>query len=120
MYSFITILVIIVCVLLGAIVLIQNPKGGGLNASMGGVGQQLLGARRSTDIVEKLTWGFAVTLMVLCLSTAFFVNKGGSTKKDVLPKSEIETTQMNTGFKGTVPPANTPAQPQGQPQPAKP
>ncbi len=99
--------------------LIQNPKGGGLNASMGGVGQQLLGARRSTDIVEKLTWGFAVGLIVLCLSTAFFVDKGTSAKKDLLPKSEIEQTQMNKGFQGNVPSGNTPAQ-QPQGAPAKP
>src|SRR5688572_7735573 len=115
MYAFITILVIIVCILLGVIVLIQNPKGGGLNASMGGVGQQLLGARRSTDVVEKLTWGFAVALIVLCLSASFFVNKGGTTKKDLLPKSEIEQSQMNKGFQGNVPTGNAPAQqPQGQ------
>ena len=119
MYSFITILAIIVCVLLGVIVLIQNPKGGGLNASMGGVGQQLLGARRSTDIVEKLTWGFAVGLIVLCLSTSFFIDKGTSAKKDLLPKSEIEQSQMNKGFQGNVPATNTPAQPQ-QGEPAKP
>ena len=55
MYAFVTILIVVVCVLLGAVVLIQNPKGGGLSSSFGGVGQQLLGARRSTDIVEKLT-----------------------------------------------------------------
>lgn len=121
MYTVITILVIIVCVLLGAVVLIQNPKGGGLNATMGGVGQQLLGARRSTDVVEKLTWGFAITLIVLCLSTSFFVDKGNTKKTEALPKSEVEQMQMNQPFTGTVPtasPAGNAAQP--QPQPAAP
>ena len=118
MYSFITILIILVCVFLSVIVLIQNPKGGGLSPTMGGMGQQLLGARRSTDIVEQLTWGFAVALIVLSLSTAFFVGKG-TTKKDILPKSEIEQTQMNKGFQGTVPttPPTQQAPAQG-PQPA--
>ena len=107
--------------LLGAIVLIQNPKGGGLNASMGGVGQQLLGARRSTDIVEKLTWGFASALIIICLSTAFFVDKGANVKKDVLPKSEIEQSQMNKGFQGTLPSTNNaPAQQPQQQQPPQP
>ena len=86
MYTVITILVIIVCVLLGAVVLIQNPKGGGLNATMGGVGQQLLGARRSTDVVEKLTWGFAVGLIVVRLWTSFFVDKGKTKKTEALTK----------------------------------
>lgn len=104
MYTVITILIIIVCVLLGAVVLIQNPKGGGLNATMGGVGQQLLGARRSTDVVEKLTWGFAVGLIVLCISTSFFVDKGNTKKTEALPKSEVEQMQMNQPFTGTVPP----------------
>jgi preprotein translocase subunit SecG len=97
MYSFITILIIIVCALLGAVVLIQNPKGGGLSASFGGVGQQLLGARRSSDVVEKLTWGFAVALIVLCLSTSFFVDKNVTTSKEV-QKSEIEQNQAGKGL----------------------
>lgn len=118
MYVFITILVIVVCVLLGATVLIQNPKGGGLNASMSGVGQQLLGARRSTDVIEKLTWGFAVALIVFCLSTSFFVEKGKATKKDVVQKSEIEQMQMNQPFNGSLPGGKTPAGNAAQPQPA--
>ena len=94
MYLIITILAIVAAVVLGAIVLIQNPKGGGLSGSFGGVGQQLLGARHSTDIVEKLTWGFAAALLVFCLSTAFFIDKNAVTKTQ-LPKSEIEQQQMN-------------------------
>ncbi len=94
MYVFVTILIIIVCVLLGAVVLIQNPKGGGLSASFGGVGQQLLGAKRSTDVVEKLTWGLAFALIFLCLSTTLFVGKKTAAKKEALPKSEIEQMQM--------------------------
>ncbi len=96
MYAFVTILIVVVCVLLGAVVLIQNPKGGGLSSSFGGVGQQLLGARRSTDIVEKLTWGFAIGLIVLCLSTSFFVDKK-SVKKEAVQKSEIEQMEATKG-----------------------
>lgn len=123
MYAFVTILIVIVCVLLGAVVLIQNPKGGGLSSSFGGVGQQLLGARRSTDVVEKLTWGFAVGLIVLCLSTSFFVDKK-AVKKEAVQKSEIEQMESTKGgFQNTtLPSAGTPAQQQpAQPQgpPAK-
>jgi len=98
MYTVITILIVLVCVLLGAVVLIQNPKGGGLNASFGGVGQQLLGARRSTDVVEKMTWGFAMALIVLCLSTAFFVDKHATAKKEATQASEIEMMEKGKGF----------------------
>src|SRR3989442_4864165 len=96
MYAFITIIIIVICALLGAVVLIQIPKGGGLSASFGGVGQQLLGARRSTDVVEKLTWGFAIGLIVLCLSTSFFVNKK-VTKKEAIQSSEIEQMEKAKG-----------------------
>lgn len=97
MFTFLSILIIIVCLFITLIVLIQNPKGGGLSASFGGVGQQLLGARRSSDVVEKLTWGFAVALIVLCLSTSFFVDKNVTTSKEV-QKSEIEQNQAGKGL----------------------
>jgi preprotein translocase subunit SecG len=73
LYNIITIVILIVCVLLGAIVLIQNPKGGGLSATFGQAGNQLLGFQRSTDIVEKWTWGLAIALLVLCLSTVAMI-----------------------------------------------
>jgi preprotein translocase subunit SecG len=109
MYTFIIILIILVCILLMFVVLIQNPKGGGLSASFGGVGQQLLGARRSTDVVEKLTWGFAAALIVLCLSSTLFVDKHELSKKEAAPKSEIES---NVGKSALPMPA--PQQQQGQ------
>ena len=126
MYAFITILIVLVCILLGAAVLIQNPKGGGLNATFGGVGQQLLGARRSTDIIEKLTWGFAFALIFLCLSTSFFVDKRAMSKKEVAPKSEIEKNIGSQPFSGGnygSPGPNSPqpaAQQPAGPQPAGP
>ena len=106
MYILVTILAIVAAIFLGAVVLIQNPKGGGLSGSFGGVGQQLLGARRSTDVIEKLTWGFAAGLLFFCLTTAFFVDKGKMVKADALPKSEIEEQQMKNGFNGNVPQQN--------------
>ncbi|MBL0308318.1 MAG: preprotein translocase subunit SecG [Bacteroidetes bacterium] len=117
MYILVTILIIVACILLTAVVLIQNPKGGGLSSSFGGVSQQLLGARRSTDVVEKLTWGFAIALMVLCLSTTFFIDKKAVLKKEQLPKSEIEQMQMSQPFAPTAtPPAGQGSvQPSGQP-----
>ncbi|MBI1192684.1 MAG: preprotein translocase subunit SecG [Bacteroidetes bacterium] len=75
MIEVITIIILIVCFLLGAIVLIQNPKGGGLSASFGQAGNQLLGFQRSTDIVEKWTWGLLVAIFVLTLSTSAFINR---------------------------------------------
>ncbi len=69
-----TILIGLNCVLLMLVVLIQNPKGGGVDSTFGGqAANQMFGAARSTDFVEKLTWGLAIALFVLCILTAIIV-----------------------------------------------
>ena len=62
-------LIIFVCVLLILVVLAQNPKGGGLSSQFGGSTSQLVGVKRTGDLLEKLTWGFAIALVVLSLGT---------------------------------------------------
>ncbi len=77
MITFLTILIALVCVLLMLVVLIQNPKGGGLDSTFGGGGaNQMFGAAKSTDLIEKITWGLAIALFVLCIITAIIVNSG--------------------------------------------
>lgn len=74
MITALTILIGLNGLLLMAIVLIQNPKGGGVDSTFGGQGaNQVFGAARSTDFVEKLTWGLATSLFVLCVLTAILV-----------------------------------------------
>lgn len=64
-----TVIIAIVSVLLILIILVQNPKGGGLNSAFGGASaaSQMLGAARSSDMVEKVTWGLASALLIFCL-----------------------------------------------------
>lgn len=77
MLVFLTVLIAIVCILLMVVVLIQNPKGGGLDSTFGGASaQQMLGAARSTDFMEKLTWYLFAALIVLCLVTSLFAGGG--------------------------------------------
>ena len=79
MITLLTILIAMVCILLMAVVLIQNPKGGGVDSTFGGQGaNQMFGAAKSTDLIEKITWGLAIALFVLCIITAIVVN-GGNT-----------------------------------------
>lgn len=78
MINFITVLIAIIGFLLIAIVLIQNPKGGGVDANFGGqAANQIFGASNSIDFVEKLTWGLAAALFVLCVVAAIVVNNSG-------------------------------------------
>jgi preprotein translocase subunit SecG len=71
------ILVILASVILGLIVLVQNPKGGGLSSSFGGLGNQLMGVKQTTDILEKGTWLFAGIVGILCLLSPMFIPKTG-------------------------------------------
>jgi len=70
MYVALIVLILFVCFLLALVVLAQNPKGGGLSNQFGSGGAaNLMGVKRTGDLLERLTWGFAIGLMVLSLGT---------------------------------------------------
>jgi preprotein translocase subunit SecG len=83
------ILIIITAIILGTIVLVQNPKGGGLSGSFGGLGNQLMGVKQTTDVLEKGTWIFAAVIGVLCITSSLFIpsTAGGNSKNDNLINS---------------------------------
>lgn len=116
MYVVITVLIILVCILLGLAVLIQNPKGSGLGAGFGGVGNQVMGARRATEFIEKATWTLVVLLLCLSLLSAMFIPSDLGVTEEA-PASEIEDMiENNTTLPsvGDFPPAEetTPVQPE--------
>lgn len=77
MITGLTILTAIVCLLLMGAVLIQNPKGGGIDSTFGGSqANQMLGAAKQTDFIEKITWYLALALLILCLVTSVMVSGG--------------------------------------------
>ncbi len=107
------ILVIIASVILGLIVLIQNPKGGGLSSSFGGFGNQIMGVKQTTDVLEKGTWLFAAIVAVLCITSPAFIPKGATTN--------TEAKQLIEGVSGKTPasaPANTATVPAPAQKPA--
>lgn len=66
-----TILIAIIGVLLMLVILIQNPKGGGIDSTMGGAqANQIFGASNQTNLIDKITWGLAIALFVLCIVTS--------------------------------------------------
>lgn len=108
MYGVIVTLIVIVAVLLILVVLAQNPKGGGLSSQFGGSGTtQLMGVKKTGDLLEKLTWGFAIALLLLSISTNFIqpeVEEGGLTAPTVegggqpaIPQS-IQPTEGDAGL----------------------
>lgn len=91
MYGIIVTLIVIVAVLLILVVLAQNPKGGGLSSQFGGSGtSQLMGVKKTGDLLEKLTWGFAIALLLLSVSTNFIQP---SQNEDVLSSPNIDNAQ---------------------------
>lgn len=78
MYLFVSILILVVCILLGLIVLVQNPKGGGLAANFTGSGSQFMGVRQTADFLEKASWSLAVALLVLSLTATMIIPRGNA------------------------------------------
>ncbi len=83
MLVLLTIFIALICILLMGAVLIQNPKGGGLDSTFGATGNQMLGAARSTEFIEQVTWGLAIALIVLCLVASLVVGTGGDMGPDL-------------------------------------
>ncbi len=75
MLIFIISLILVIAALLVLVVLAQNSKGGGLSSQFGGSGasNQMMGVKKTGDILENLTWGLAIAIMVLSMSTTFFI-----------------------------------------------
>jgi preprotein translocase subunit SecG len=69
MYVLFTILIVIAAVLLTLLVLVQNSKGGGLAAGFSS-SNQVLGVRKTTDFLEKATWGLTGFIIVLSIFAA--------------------------------------------------
>ena len=70
------ILIIIASIVLSLVVLVQNPKGGGLAGNVAGFSNQFMGVKQTTDVLEKGTWIFAAVIAVLCVTSTFFIAGG--------------------------------------------
>lgn len=116
-------LLILASIILGVIILIQNPKGGGLTSSLGGFGNQLMGVRQTTDILEKGTWIFAGIIGFLCLTSALFIpgTAGPNSTEQLINETDAAPPVMPQNNTVPLPPSsmqNTPApQPQSPQQP---
>jgi len=63
--------------------MIQNPKGGGLSSAFGG-GNQIMGARKTSDFLEKTTWTLAIILVSLALLSNFAIPRTGKAEEQNL------------------------------------
>ena len=89
------ILIILASVILSLIVLVQNPKGGGLAGNIAGFSNQFMGVKQTTDVLEKGTWIFAAVIAVLCLVSTFFI-AGGQQVRDRIDNVSNGPVQSQT------------------------
>ena len=69
-------LIILVCFLLVLVVMVQNPKGGGLSSSFGGGTQQVGGVQKTSDFLDRSTWILATLLLALILISNVTLSSG--------------------------------------------
>jgi preprotein translocase subunit SecG len=116
MIALFTILIVIAAIALVLIVLVQNSKGGGLSSGFSS-SNAIMGVRKTTDFLEKTTWGLAGFIMVMSIACVIIRPKDGNG-----PATQIETQQpiptglpdMSTNLpvnQGTTP-VQTPATPE--------
>lgn len=86
------ILVLLASVLLAFVVLVQNPKGGGLSGNIAGFSTQFMGVKQTTDVLEKGTWIFAAIIGVLCLLSSLFISQETSSGRSSL--DQVPTRQQ--------------------------
>ena len=111
MYPVLIILIVFAAVLMIGIVLIQESKGGGLASNFASY-NQIGGVRKTTDILEKGTWGLAAFMVVISIVCAY-VAPTNATSGSVMENIENPMTNPNNlpGFGASQPAEDAPAAP---------
>ncbi|CAN5440850.1 hypothetical protein BH09BAC4_BH09BAC4_38020 [soil metagenome] len=111
----VTTIIVIICiltVLLILIVLIQNSKGGGLAGEFGGLGSnQLMGVKKTTDLLEQITWGLGIGVMALSLASYIMIDRN---QAGGINSANVDRAQTQT-LPGAAAPTPAPAPSQATP-----
>lgn len=111
----ITAIIVFICiltVLLILVVLIQNSKGGGLAGEIGGLGSnQLMGVKKTTDLLEQITWGLGVGVMVLSLVSFILVDRNAVSGVNSVNVDRAQTQTLPGAAAPTPAPATQGAAP---------
>jgi preprotein translocase subunit SecG len=99
-YIFVSVLIIIACILQILIVLVQNSKGGGLAAGLTGAGQTM-GVRKTADFLEKATWTLAGAILLFSLVATASIPRG----------EKVQTSRIEDQIRNIVNPDATPVLP---------
>ena len=94
MFKVLLIIIVILAVFLCFIVTIQNSKGGGLAAGFSS-SNQIMGVRKTTDILEKTTWTLIASIAVLSIITAYVAKPKAINNASVMEGEAIENQLIN-------------------------
>lgn len=103
------ILILLACVVLTLIVLVQNPKGGGLAGNIAGISTQFMGVKQTNDVLEKGTWIFAGVIAVLCIASTLFISGGRSVNRAENLGNGVTNTQQTAPVQNPQPVPQQPA-----------
>ena len=93
LFTILAVLALVGSILLTLVVLLQNSKGGGL-ASNFTAGNQTFGVRQTTDILEKITWGLAIFILVVSIAASFSYSKSENSLLDRANQDVEESTEV--------------------------
>lgn len=97
MYTLVISLIILFAVLLVLVILAQNSKGGGLTSQFGGsTASNIIGVKKTGDLLEKLTWSFIIGIMLLSLATNFITPSAGGSSNDLLDRAGQQAPAPST------------------------
>ncbi|MBC7523881.1 MAG: preprotein translocase subunit SecG [Flavobacterium sp.] len=101
-FTIFLVLITIVCFLLIIVVMVQNPKGGGLSSSFGS-SANMGGVQKTTDFLDKSTWVLATSLIVLILlSSLSFTGTSADNSSKII--DETATAPKTTNAPATTAP----------------
>jgi preprotein translocase subunit SecG len=97
MFTLIISLIILFSLLLIVLILVQNPKGGGINGEFSSGGAtQMFGVQKTGDLVEQLTWGFSIAILVLVLLSNFTIEKNATGTSESINVEKAATKSVPT------------------------
>lgn len=109
MYGLIIGLTIFASILLILVVLVQKPKGGGL-ATQFSSSNLAFGVKRTSDFIEKATWGLAIAIIVLSISSNLFIGSSeGDAAKEAINSEQLQDVNIAPQGAAPLPSSPTPA-----------
>lgn len=124
MFYLLTVLILLVSIALVLLVIVQKSKGGGLASPFAST-NNIMGVRKTTDVLEKATWWCFGIIAILCIASTHFLGMGGdasSKTQEVLEKNATKSAtpaalpNLGGGAPTTPAPASgAPAAPAAEP-----